>query len=52
MDFEEVKAMGKTSQIYKLHGFIPNPCKICYFMGLHHLNTKDMCTTFMCKQHE
>jgi len=21
-----------TSQIYKLHGFVPNPCKICYFM--------------------
>jgi hypothetical protein len=41
-----------TSQIYKLHGFITNPCEICYFIGSYWLNTKVMCTIFMCKQHE
>jgi hypothetical protein len=48
------------SQIYKLHGFIPNPCENCYFMGsyslnmnvMHYLNMEVMCTTFVCKQHE
>jgi len=48
-----------TSQIYMLHGFIPNPCEICYFMGsyclnmnvMHCLNTKVMCMTFVCKQY-
>jgi hypothetical protein len=47
-----------TSQIYKLHGFIPNLCEIYCFMGLchlhtnvmHYLNTKIMCTTFVCKK--
>jgi hypothetical protein len=58
--FEQVRAMGATSQIYKLHGFVSNPCEICYFMGsyhlnmnvMHYLNTKDECTIFMCKQYE
>jgi len=44
------------SQIYKLHGFVPNPCKIYYFIGsyclnmnvVHYLNTKVMCMTFVC----
>ncbi len=48
-----------TSQIYMLHGFVPNPREICYFMGshclnmnvMHCLNTKVMCTTFVCKQY-
>jgi len=48
-----------TSQIYMLHGFVPNTCEICYFMGsycinmnvMHCLNTKVMCTTFVCKQY-
>jgi hypothetical protein len=46
-----------TSQIYRLHGFIPNLCEINYFMGLynlnmnvmHYLNAEVMWTTFMCK---
>ncbi len=46
-----------ASQIYKLHGFVPNPCKIYYFMGsyclhtnvIHYLNIKVVCMTFMCK---
>ncbi len=45
-----------SSQIYKLHGFIPNLCEICYFMGvyplnmnvMHYLNTKDCVHIFMC----
>jgi hypothetical protein len=52
--------LTKSSQIYKLHGFIPNMCKIYYFISsywlntnvVHYLNTEDMCTIFMCKQHE
>ncbi len=48
--------LNKSSQIYRPHGFVPNPCEICYFMGLyclnmnvmHDSNTKVMCTTFMC----
>ncbi len=47
-----------TSQIYKLDGFVPNLCEICYFMGSYHLNTNVMhysntevvCTTFVFKQ--
>ncbi len=46
-----------TSQIYRLHGFIPNLCEINYFMGLynlntnvmHDLNTKVMWMTFLYK---
>jgi hypothetical protein len=49
-----------TSQIYRLYGFVPNPCEIYYFMGLyclhmnvmHYLNTQIMCTTFVCKQYK
>jgi hypothetical protein len=49
-----------TSQIYMLHEFVPNPCKIYYLIGsyclntnvIHYLNTKIVCTTFVCKQHE
>ncbi len=52
--------LNKSSQIYRLHGFIPNSCKICYFMGLYCLNTnvmhdsnmEIMCMTFVCKQHK
>jgi hypothetical protein len=52
--------LTKSSKIYKLHGIIPNPCEICYFIGsywlnmnvVHYLNTKVMCTIFVCKQHE
>jgi hypothetical protein len=52
---------ASTSQIYMLHGFIPNPCEIYYFMGsyylnmvvVHYLNMEVvMCTTFICKQHK
>jgi hypothetical protein len=47
-----------TSQIYKLHGFFPNPYEICYFINsncfntnvVHYLNTKVVCTIFVCKQ--
>ncbi len=47
-----------TSQIYKFHRFIPNPCEICYCVDSYHLNTnvmhyldtEVMCTTFMCKK--
>jgi hypothetical protein len=47
--------MWQPSQIYKLHGFIPNLCKIYYFIGsyclnmnvVHYLNTKVMCMTFV-----
>jgi hypothetical protein len=49
-----------TSQIYRLHGLVPNPCEICYFIGLyylnmnvvHYLNSEVVCTIFMCKQNE
>jgi hypothetical protein len=49
-----------SSQIYKLHKFIPNLCEICYFIGsyclnmnvMHYLNTKVMCMTFVCEQHD
>jgi len=49
-----------TSQIYRLHGFVLNPCKIYSFTGsyhlhtnvMHYLNTKVVCMTFMCKQYE
>jgi len=49
-----------NSQIYRLHGFISNPCKIYYFMGsyylhtnvIHYLNTKVSSTTFVSKQYE
>jgi hypothetical protein len=52
--------IATTSQIYKLHKFIPNLWKICYFIGLyclhtnvmHYLNTKVMCMTFGYKQHK
>jgi hypothetical protein len=54
---KDVATIDATSQIYKLHGFIPNPCEIYYFMGLYHLHTNVMhylsmevvCTTFVCK---
>jgi len=44
--------LTKASQIYKLHGFVPNPCEICYFVGsywlntnvVHYLNMKVECT--------
>jgi hypothetical protein len=26
---KDVTTIDATSQIYKLHGFVPNPCKIC-----------------------
>jgi hypothetical protein len=32
----------KTSQSYKLHGFIPNSCETYYFIGLYILNTNVM----------
>jgi hypothetical protein len=46
-----------TSQIYRLHGFISNPCEICYFIGsyclnmnvMHYLNMEVMCMIFVCK---
>ncbi len=49
-----------TSQICMLHEFVPNPCKIYYFISsyclntnvMHCLNTKVASTTFGCKQHE
>jgi hypothetical protein len=49
-----------ASQIYRLHGFVPIPCKICYFIGLyylntnvmHFLNTKVMHMIFLCKQNK
>jgi hypothetical protein len=49
-----------TSQVYRLHEFVSNPCEIYYFMGsyhlhtnvMHYLNTKFVCMTFMCKQYE
>jgi hypothetical protein len=46
-----------SSQIYKLHGFVPNLCEICYFMGsycllMHYLNMEGVCMTFVCKQYE
>ncbi len=49
-----------TSQIYKVHGFIPNSCEIYYFIGLywlnmnvvHYLNMKVECMIFICKQHK
>jgi hypothetical protein len=49
-----------TSQTYKLHRFVPNLCKIYYFIGLyclhtndmHYLNTKVTCTTFGREQHK
>jgi hypothetical protein len=52
--------LTKSSEIYKLHGFVPDPCEIYYFIGsywlnmnvMHYLNTKVMCTIFVCKQHE
>ncbi len=55
-----IEMHSTTSHIYMLHEVIPNLCEICYFMSLYHLNTnvmhylntKVMCTTFMCKQHE
>ncbi len=31
-----------TSQIYKLHRFVPNLCKICYFIGLYCLHMNDI----------
>jgi hypothetical protein len=45
------------SQMYKLHGFVPNLCEIYYFMGsyhlhtnvMHYLNTEVVCMTFVCK---
>jgi hypothetical protein len=50
----------KTSQIYKLHGFVPNPCEINYFISsyylnmnaMHYLDTEVVCTIFVCKQHK
>jgi hypothetical protein len=58
--FHYVYMKKNASQIYMLHGFVPNPCEICYFMGLYHLhmnamhylNKKVMCMTFVCKQYE
>jgi hypothetical protein len=52
--------LAKSSQIYKLHGFTPNPCKVCYFIGsywlnmnvVYYLNTKVVCMIFVCKQHK
>jgi len=49
-----------TSQIYRFHGFIPNLCEICYFMGLyclymnvmHYLNMEVVYTTIVCKQYK
>jgi len=49
--------LSKSSQDYRVHGFISNPCKKNYFINLyylntnvmHYLNTKVVCTTFMCK---
>ncbi len=49
-----------TSKFYKFHGFIPNMCKVCYFMGLyclhanlmHYLNIEVMCMTFLSKQYK
>jgi hypothetical protein len=46
-----------TSQMYKIHGSIPNMCEIYYFMALynlnmnvmHYLNMEVLCITFMCK---
>jgi hypothetical protein len=36
-----------TSQIYKLHEFVPNPCEICYFMGSYclHMNVMNYLNT-------
>ncbi len=56
----EINFMQNASQIYRLHGFIPNPCIICYFIGsyclnmnvVHYLDTEVMCTSFGSKQHE
>jgi hypothetical protein len=41
------------SQIYRLHGFIPNLCKIYYFIGSHCLNMMSCAnnTTFVSKQY-
>jgi len=55
-----IKLSMPTSQIYRLHGFIPNQCKIYYFMGsyclhtnvMHYVNMKVICVTFVCKQYE
>ncbi len=49
-----------TSQIYRLHGFVSNSCKIYYFMVSYHLNTnvvhylnsEVMCMIIVYKQHE
>ncbi len=40
MVFDKVKAMGATSQFYKFHAFVSNPCEICYFMGSISLKNK------------
>jgi hypothetical protein len=58
--FDDLYTIMYTSQIYKLYGFVPNSCKIYYFISLywlnmnvmHYLNMKVVCTIFMCKQHE
>jgi hypothetical protein len=50
---------GPTSQIYMLHGFIPNLHEICYFMNsyhlhinvMHYLNIEVMCMSFVSKQY-
>jgi hypothetical protein len=57
---KDVATIDATSQIYKLHGFVPNLCEICYFMGsyrlhinvMHYLNMEVVCMTFVCKQHK
>jgi hypothetical protein len=49
-----------SSQIYRLHGLIPNLCEICYFVGLyylnmnvvHYLSMEVMCMTLMFKQYK
>ncbi len=55
-----VAIVNVTSQIYKLHGFVPNSCEFCYFMGsyclhtnvMHYLNMEVIYMTFMYKQHK
>jgi hypothetical protein len=42
------------------HEFVPNLCKVYYFISsyclntnvMHYLSMEVMCTTFVCKQHE
>jgi len=36
---KDVAIVDVTSQIYKLHWFIPNPWEIYYFMGSYYLHT-------------